>query len=278
MTLRYLMTALIGATLLNSAWSHELASPYANTIPGVSANVLIKTDKSWNGSTLPAYPSGQPQITIVRYQFAPGAVLPVHKHPVINAGVMLKGELAVKTDNGEVLNLKAGDTIVELVDQWHEGRNNGTEMAELIIVYAGTPDLPLAIRQQTAPEITPASKPTPPAVITTPDKVVSGQIPYLSGGVGDESLANLVAREKEFDLKLFLVGQSGSYLSDIRITITDAKDQGVLLTTSEGPVLLANLPTGTYTIKAQKNGHTLEQKISVTPGKLQTTYFRFPGE
>ena len=103
-------------------------------------------------------------------------------------------------------------------------------------------------------------------------------VPFLSGGVGDDAMAQLIAREKEFDLKLFLVGQSGTYLSDIRITITDARGKGVLLTTSEGPILLANLPTGTYNVKAQKNGHTLEQKVSVTSGKLQTTYLRFPGE
>ncbi len=108
--------------------------------------------------------------------------------------------------------------------------------------------------------------------------IVDTGVPFISGGVGDDSMAQLVAREKEFDLKLFLVGQSGSYLSDIRITIIDANGKGVLMTSSEGPVLLANLPAGTYTIKAQKNGQTLEQKISVTPGKLQTTYFRFPGE
>ena len=103
-------------------------------------------------------------------------------------------------------------------------------------------------------------------------------VTFLSGGVGDDAMAQLVAREQEFDLKLFLVGQSGTYLSDIRITITDARGKGVLLTTSEGPILLANLPTGTYNVKAQTNGHTLEQKVSVTSGKLQTTYLRFPGE
>ena len=103
-------------------------------------------------------------------------------------------------------------------------------------------------------------------------------VPFISGGVGDDSMAQLTAREKEFDLKLFLVGQSGTYLSDIRITIIDTSGTGVLLTTSEGPLLLANLPAGTYSVKAQKNGHSLTQKISVSPGKLQTTYFRFPGE
>lgn len=103
-------------------------------------------------------------------------------------------------------------------------------------------------------------------------------VPFLSGGVGEDSMAELVARQSEFDLKLFLVGQSGTYLSDIRVTIIDASGKGVLMTTSEGPVLMAQLPAGTYKVKAQKNGQTLEQKITVTPGKLQTTYFRFPGE
>lgn len=113
--------------------------------------------------------------------------------------------------------------------------------------------------------------------VASPSKATTS-IPFLTGGVGDDSMTQLVAREKEFDLKLFLVGQSGSYLSDIRVTILDSSGKGILLTTSEGPVLLAKLPAGTYTVKAQKNGHTLEQKINVTPGKLQTTYFRFPGE
>lgn len=103
-------------------------------------------------------------------------------------------------------------------------------------------------------------------------------ITFMSGGVGDESMAALQAHESAFDLKLFLVGQSGSYLSDIRVTITDQSGKGLLLTTSEGPLLLANLPTGAYIVKAQKNGQTLEQKINVTRGKLTTSYFRFPGE
>lgn len=103
-------------------------------------------------------------------------------------------------------------------------------------------------------------------------------VTFVSGGVGDESMAQLAEMEKQFDLKLFLVGQSGAYLSDIGITITDAKGKGVLLTTSEGPVLLANLPSGAYAIKASKNGDTLEQKVSVSLGQLRTLYLRFPNE
>lgn len=103
-------------------------------------------------------------------------------------------------------------------------------------------------------------------------------IAFVSGGVGDDAMAALTAIENQYDLKLFLVGQSGAYLSDIQISILDAQGKGVLLTTTEGPVLLANLPTGTYTVVGQKNGHRIEESISVTRGKLRTIYFRFPGE
>lgn len=116
------------------------------------------------------------------------------------------------------------------------------------------------------------------AVLAQPQVQKVNGVTFTSGGVGDESMTQLAEIEKQFDLKLFLVGQSGSYLSDIGIAITDAKGKGVLLTTSEGPVLLANLPSGTYTIKASKNGNTLEQQVSVTLGQLRTLYLRFPNE
>lgn len=270
-----MIAALAAAAYVTTAWAHE--QPYVGDIPGVTVDVLAKSDKSWNGSLLPAYPSEQPQVTIIRYQFAPGAVLPVHKHPVINAGVLLRGTLNVRTATGETLELKAGDPIIELVNQWHEGVNSGSDTAELIIVYAGTPNLPLAVRKDTT-ESAQGPRATAPVEATSGSLLAGATVPFISGGVGDESMAAITAQEKSFDLKLLLVGQSGSYLSDVRITITDQHDKGVLLTSSEGPVLLANLPTGTYTIKAQKNGQALEQKISVTRGKLSTTYFRFPGE
>ena len=117
-------------------------------IPGVKAQVLIKTTQSWNGSTLPEFGFGQPEITIIRYSFAPGATLPMHMHPVINAGVLLKGELIVTTKTGQKIELKAGDPLVELFKEWHSGLNPGKEPVDLIVVYAGTVGTPLVIREQ----------------------------------------------------------------------------------------------------------------------------------
>ncbi len=121
---------------------------YYTDIPGIEANVLIKTTKSWNGATLPAYGDGQPEISIVRYRFDPGASIPMHMHPVINAGVLLQGELHIFTKTGENITLKAGEPLVELFKDWHYGSNPGTEPVDLIVVYAGTTGTPLTIREK----------------------------------------------------------------------------------------------------------------------------------
>lgn len=135
-------------TLSQYVRADENRKHYYTDIPGVEANVLIKTTTSWNGTTLPSYSEGQPEITIIRYRFAPGASIPMHMHPVINAGVLLKGELNIFTKTGEKISLKAGQPLVELFKEWHYGSNPGAEPVDLIVVYAGTVGTPLTIREK----------------------------------------------------------------------------------------------------------------------------------
>lgn len=116
-------------------------------IPGVSTKILLKTTKAWNGQTLPSYGAGPAEITIMRYEFAPGASIPVHMHPVVNGGVLLSGELTIKTTTGQTIVVKPGDAVVETFKQWHSGANTSPVKAELIMFYAGHPGVPLVIRK-----------------------------------------------------------------------------------------------------------------------------------
>ena len=59
---------------------------------------------------------------------------------------MLKGELTVTTKKGQVLHLRAGEPIVEVVDTWHYGKNEGKETAELIVFYAGVQGVPITVK------------------------------------------------------------------------------------------------------------------------------------
>ncbi len=128
-------------TLLLSShvWTRD-----ANT---VKVDVLTKTSSSWDGETLPDYTKGRPEVTILRITIPPKVQLPLHKHPVINAGVLLKGELTVVTEDKKTLHLKAGDAAVEVVNKWHYGKNEGNEPAEIIVFYAGISGMPLSIKK-----------------------------------------------------------------------------------------------------------------------------------
>lgn len=109
----------------------------ADPEPAVRVETLAKATASWDGATLPAYPAGQPEVTILRLHIAPGTELPRHYHPVINAGVVISGTLTVVLDDGRTLTLTDGQAIVEVVETWHYGRNDGPEPVDIIVFYAG---------------------------------------------------------------------------------------------------------------------------------------------
>ena len=109
--------------------------------------VLTQTSTSWDGSPLPDYPDGPPEVTVARLRLPPNTALELHKHPVISAGILLSGELTLITENGTKMRLEQGDSATEVVNQWHYGKNEGTTTAELIVFYAGVEDMPNTINQ-----------------------------------------------------------------------------------------------------------------------------------
>ena len=113
----------------------------------VRVDVLAKTSLSWDGSPLPDYPKGAPEITILRIKIPPGVQLVLHDHPIINAGLLLEGELTVVTEDNKMLHLKAGDSIVEVVNKRHYGKNEGTKTAVILVFYAGAADTPITLEK-----------------------------------------------------------------------------------------------------------------------------------
>lgn len=105
------------------------------SVSAATSQDLIKSTESWDGNKLPAYSLNQPEVTIKEIVIAPGEELPWHQHPVINAGILLSGELMVYTRDGKQKNLKAGDTLIELVNTSHYGKNISEEPAKIVVFY-----------------------------------------------------------------------------------------------------------------------------------------------
>lgn len=111
----------------------------------VVRNLVVEdATTSWDGAKLPAYPIGAPHISVVRFTVQPHARLPLHRHPVINAGMVLQGELTVVAADGEQRTFHAGEGIVEMVNRAHYGENRGCEPLELVMFYAGAAGMPLS--------------------------------------------------------------------------------------------------------------------------------------
>jgi quercetin dioxygenase-like cupin family protein len=139
-----IVTALCVILLLQTGCAMVRISPEANeALPVVKE--LVKTNQSWDGTFLPAYPQGQPEITILQISIPAGTRLDTHSHPVINAGVLISGQLTVVTKDGKTLHLKAGDPIVEVVNTFHYGINQGKVPAEIVVFYAGIIDTPITV-------------------------------------------------------------------------------------------------------------------------------------
>ncbi|WP_406683153.1 cupin domain-containing protein [Seonamhaeicola sp. MEBiC1930] len=123
-----------------------LASCRVKKEAGIEVVKLVETTQSWNGDLLPNYPKGKPEITVLKITIPPNTKLDKHYHTVINTGVLLKGELKVVDIDKNILILKEGDVIVELVNKIHYGVNEKNKPAEIIVFYAGEEGLPVTVK------------------------------------------------------------------------------------------------------------------------------------
>ena len=98
-------------------------------------------------------------------------------------------------------------------------------------------------------------------------------LPYLNGGVGDEELAELKARQKDYNLKLVFAEKGGSYLADVNLLVLNTKGQAVFELASAGPILLTKLPAGTYRVKVTANGQVQQTTLGVSAKRrLERTF------
>jgi quercetin dioxygenase-like cupin family protein len=122
-------------------------SSYADEHPGVTTDLIVRSGNDWTGSALPPYLASAPEVAVMRYVIPPQTALPVHRHPAINAAYVVDGEITVVQEGGIQRNFKKGEVIIEMVDRWHYGMNQGSVPVELVVFYATTKDLPLAIKK-----------------------------------------------------------------------------------------------------------------------------------
>jgi hypothetical protein len=103
----------------------------------------------------------------------------------------------------------------------------------------------------------------------------AGNVPYVSGGIGIDSIDRLDTMASQFNVKLVFAFKNGEYLSDINVTITDAAGKTIVDTMSNGPWFMTKLRPGQYQIVASFAGQTEKRTVAVGAAKLNTVDFRW---
>lgn len=101
-------------------------------------------------------------------------------------------------------------------------------------------------------------------------------VTYVSGGVGVGEQQELIAQEKNFNLKLVFTLVEGNYLADVNVVLADAKGNKLIEHLADGPFFMAKLPAGQYTVSATYEGKTVTRKVNVSAARLHTEHFRWP--
>jgi quercetin dioxygenase-like cupin family protein len=111
-----------------------MVAPAAAESSRVTVTPLFRSTKTASGQQI-TLPSGPVELIVSEYVIAPGAVLPVHRHPYERYAFVEAGTLRVtNTQTGAAMVYHPGDVVVEQIDTWHSGENIGPDVVRLKVI------------------------------------------------------------------------------------------------------------------------------------------------
>lgn len=91
-------------------------------------------------------PSGDLRVTITQTELPVGGKLAAHRHPYPRVVQVLSGRLEIRNlDTGQTHEAKAGDWMVDAVEQWHEAVVIGDQPVRLMTIDQAPPGRPVTI-------------------------------------------------------------------------------------------------------------------------------------
>ena len=106
---------------------------------------LLSTGKTVMDEPI-VYPTGAPaKITAAIVEMQPGAETGWHTHGVPLTGLILDGELTVDYGAKGTRTYKKGQSVAEAISIPHNGRNTGTGIMKLFVVYIGAEGIATSI-------------------------------------------------------------------------------------------------------------------------------------
>jgi hypothetical protein len=107
-----------------------------------------------------------------------------------------------------------------------------------------------------------------------------GPVSYVSGGIGVDEADAIREAAAAYPLTLEMATAAGgprdAYVANAKVDIRDAGGKIVLDTTTDGPLMLVNLPSGVYHVAVNWNGVQREKTVQVGGERRQHVLLEFP--
>ena len=130
--------------ILAIAFAGLIATPAAAQVK-FSATPILRSGMA--GGAPISYPkTDSAEVTALLLEIGPGGETGRHMHPNPTFVYVLEGAIDVEMDGGGVHSYKAGDSFLEVLNTWHNGKNKGTTTAKVLVVFTGVHGKPNLVR------------------------------------------------------------------------------------------------------------------------------------
>jgi hypothetical protein len=108
-----------------------------------------------------------------------------------------------------------------------------------------------------------------------------GGIPYVNGGVTSDEADTLRAEARRFPMEVTMARRSefpgyNEFVAAARLRVLDSRGNVLFERADTGPIFLADLPPGDYTLEATYDGQTRTQHVHVGGQKHANVTFVWP--
>lgn len=124
-----------------------IATPAAAQVK-FSATPILQSGTTAAGTSITYPQTDSAEVTALVLDIGPGGETGRHMHPYPTLVYVLEGAIDVEMDGGVVHTYKAGNSFLEAVNTLHNGKNNGTTPAKVLVVFVGVHGKPNLVRLQ----------------------------------------------------------------------------------------------------------------------------------
>ena len=103
-----------------------------------------------------------------------------------------------------------------------------------------------------------------------------GTLPFVNGGITKDEADLLRQEAQRYPLEITMARRGDTpgrndFVADAQLRVIDSAGR-VVVERSAGPIFLASLPNGTYTIEATLNGQTKTERVQLGGRHAQVTF------